>query len=281
MGRARIAGAAMGKTKTDSQWALVTGASAGIGAAIARELAARGYSLLLTARRADRLEKLAHELHEVHGTHCRPVAVDLADPAGPLQLFTYCKSEKLPIDMLVNNAGYGVPGALVAQPWDAHRDFIEVMVTAPVALCHLFVPAMRERKRGHVLNVASIAGMMPGTAGHTLYGASKAFLIKFSESLALENKKRGIKVCAVCPGFTYSEFHDVTGSRKLVSQMPGWMWSKAEDVARDGVAATLRGDTVFIPGKVNRVLSTVAKLTPDWLALKLSEGQSKKFRAQE
>src|SRR5690349_7417832 len=184
----------MARKSADTQWALVTGASAGIGAAIARELAVRGYSLLLTARRADRLEKLAHELHEVHGTHCRTVAADLADPAGPLKLLAYCRTEKIAVDMLVNNAGYGVPGALVAQPWDAHRDFIEVMVTAPVALCHLFVPGMRERKRGHVLNVASIAGMMPGTAGHTLYGASKAFLIKFSESLALENKRRGINV---------------------------------------------------------------------------------------
>lgn len=262
-------------------WALVTGASAGIGAAIARELAKRGWSLLLTARRADRLEKLAQELQEAHGTQCRTVPADLANPAGPLTLLTYCQGEKIAIDMLVNNAGYGVPGTLVSQPWDVHRDFIEVMITSPVALCHLFVPGMRERKRGYVMNVASVAGMMPGTAGHTLYGASKAFLIKFSESLALENKRRGIKVCALCPGFTLSEFHDVTGSRKLVSQMPGWMWSRAEDVAREGVDAVLRGEVVYIPGRINRALSTVAKLTPEWLALKLSDSQSKRFRAQE
>jgi short-subunit dehydrogenase len=268
-------------TKAEPGWALVTGASAGIGAAIARELAARGHSLLLTARRAERLDKLAHELHERHGTHCRTLSCDLADPASTLKLYAYCQGEKIAIEVLVNNAGYGVPGSLVSQPWDVHRDFIEVMMTAPVALCHLLVPGMRERRKGYVLNVASVAGMMPGTAGHTLYGASKAFLIKFSESLALENKKRGINVCALCPGFTYSEFHDVTGSRKLVSQMPGWMWSKAEDVAREGVAALMRGDVICIPGKVNRALTAVAKLTPEWLALRLSDSQSKKFRAQE
>lgn len=269
--------------KEDEQngWALVTGASAGIGAAIARELAGRGYSLLLTARRKDRLDKLAQELKALHGTACRVFAADLSDHSGPLQLYTYCQKEKLAIDMLVNNAGYGVPGTLVSQPWSSHHDFIEVMVTSPVALCHLFLPGMRERKRGFIVNVASVAGMMPGSAGHTLYGASKAFLIKFSESLALENKRRGIKVCALCPGFTYSEFHDVTGSRKLVAQMPGWMWSKAEDVAREGVDAVLRGDVVYIPGRVNRALTAVAKLTPEWLALRLSDSQSKRFRAQE
>lgn len=139
---------------------------------------------------------------------------------------------------------------------------------------------MQRRNYGHIVNVASLAGLIPGSAGHTLYAASKAFLIKFSQSLALENAARGVKVCAVCPGFTYSEFHDVTGTRKIVSTMPKWMWLSAAEVARQGVDAVERGDIVYVTGRVNRVIKSLAKLLPDRFALRLVQKRSKNFRAQ-
>jgi len=269
----------MSDDRKGAPWALVTGASAGIGAAFAHELAGRGYRLVLTARRTDRLDALAAELRERHGAESRVIACDLADPSAVERLFAETEAAGIAIDFLVNNAGYGVPGSLVSQPWERHRDFIQVLMTAPVELCYRYVPGMRARGVGHIVNIASLAGHVPGSAGHTLYGASKAFLIRFSQSLAFESRGAGVRVTAVCPGFTYSEFHDVTGSRKLVSRMPKFMWMSAEDVARQGVEASLRGDVVYINGRVNRAIKSMFKLIPDRLGLAMMKRQSRRFRA--
>ena len=134
-------------------WALVTGASAGIGAAFAGELA---------ARRADRLEALAAQLRDRHRTESRVIACDLADPAAPDRLFQETEAAGIAVDFLVNNAGYGVPGALTSQPWERHRDFIQVLMTAPVELCYRYLPGMRARRVGHIANIASLAGHVPG-----------------------------------------------------------------------------------------------------------------------
>lgn len=255
---------------------LVTGASSGIGAALAREYARRGHPLLLSARRRDKLEALARELGAQ--VRCEVLAADLADPAAPRQVFEEATRRGLAVEVLVNNAGYGLPGTFLAQPWDAHAKFLQVMVSAVCELTHLFLPDMQRAGRGAVMNVASLAGHVPGSAGHTLYAASKAFMIKFSQSLALENAATGVKVCAVCPGFTLSEFHDVTGTREQVSKMPAWMWSKAEDVAREGIDAMERGEVVHVTGRANRAIKTLAALMPDRLALRLVQKRSKDFR---
>ena len=264
-----------------SPWALVTGASAGIGAAFARELARRGYSLVLVARRRDRLEALARELESGLGVRTLVVECDLARAESVAELHARTEAAGIAVEMLVNNAGYGVTGHLQAQPWERHRDFIGVLMSAPVELCWRYLPAMQARGRGHIVNVASLAGLMPGSAGHTLYAASKSFLSKFSQSLALENSPRGVNVTALCPGFTYSEFHDVTGARAIVSKMPRMMWMHADAVAADGVEAVLRGDVVRIPGAVNRVIAWFGKHLPDQLGLLLMKRQSRRFRVQD
>ncbi|MDR3387759.1 MAG: SDR family oxidoreductase [Rudaea sp.] len=263
------------------RWALVTGASAGIGAAFARELAGRRVSLVLTARRLDRIEALARELIAGHGIHAECIAADLADTTAPTALCAEMQRRGIVIDILVNNAGYGVTGHYESQPWQTHADFLQVMLTAPCELVYKLLPAMQQREYGRIVNVASLAGLVPGTAGHTLYAASKAFMIKFSQSLALENRRHGVHVTAVCPGFTYSEFHDVNSTRPLVSKMPSWMWSSAEEVARQGVAASERGDVVNVVGRVNRVIKALVKLMPDRVALQLMQKQSKDFRAAD
>jgi short-subunit dehydrogenase len=264
-----------------SRWALVTGASAGIGAAFARELASRGSSLVLTARREDRLTALAAELAQHHGIGIECIAADLADPSAPEKLCVEIARRGIAIDTLINNAGYGLPGSFVSQPWPKHAEFIQVMMTAPCELAHRLLPGMQQRGHGRVVNIASLAGLVPASAGHTLYGASKAFLIRFSQSLALENVRHGVNVCAVCPGFTYSEFHDVTGTRGVVSKMPNWMWLSAAEVARRGMDAVERGEIVYVTGRVNRMIKTLFKLLPDRFALRSIQRRSKNFRARD
>ncbi len=263
------------------RWALVTGASAGIGAAFARQLARRGCALVLVARRRDRLETLARELEAAHGTRTLVVELDLARPDAGAALQERTQTEGIFVETLVNNAGYGVTGHFPAQPWETHRDFIQVLMTGLAELCHRYVPEMQRRGRGRIVNVASLAGLMPGSAGHTLYAASKAFVIKFSQSLALENAARGVHVTALCPGFTYSEFHDVTGARPIVSKLPKFMWMTADEVAAEGLDAVERGDVVFINGRVNRAIWFVGKHLPDRLGLAMMRRQSRRFRVQD
>lgn len=257
---------------------LVTGASAGIGAAFARELAARGHDLVLVARRTERLQMLAAELHERHGARAHVLPADLADPTAPRQLVDTLQGLGLTVDWLVNNAGYGVPGTFEASDWPVHADFLQVLLVAPTELAWRLLPGMRDRGYGRIVNVASLAGHVPGSAGHTLYAASKAYLIKFSQSLALENRHRGVHVCALCPGFTWSEFHDVTGTRALVGKLPRFMWQDAQTVVREGAEAVERGDAVHVSGRVNRAIKALAKLTPDRLALWLSARESRRYR---
>jgi short-subunit dehydrogenase len=263
---------------TTRMTALVTGASAGIGAAIARVFAANGFDLVLTARRADRLEALARELSAAHGCAAHVIVADLADPAAPALIFDEVARAGLTIDALVNNAGYGLPGGFLGSRWEDHRAFLQVMVTAVAELCHRFAPGMVSRQRGFIINVASVAGLVPGSAGHTLYGASKALVIRFSESLALELAPAGVHVTALCPGFTYTEFHDVNRMRAQVSQLPRWMWLDADSVAREAYDAVRRGQIVCVNGRVNRAIVALARYTPQWIVTRVTRRVGKKFR---
>lgn len=260
---------------------LITGASAGIGLAFARALAARNHDLVLVARRRERLEDLAAEVQRLHGTRCTVLVADLADPTAAESLCSTLAADDLRVDWLINNAGYGLPGTLVANPWRAHADFIQVMMTAPTELAWRLLPGMRSRGYGRVINVASLAGYVPGTSGHTLYGASKAYLIKLSQSLALENRAAGVHVCALCPGFTFSEFHDVTGTREKMNAMPRFMWLTADEVARQGIAAVERGEVTRVTGRINQAIKAITEWLPDRWALKLSAKQSGRYRNEQ
>ena len=247
--------------RPDLPYALVTGASSGIGAAIARQYAARGVPLVLTARRTERLDALATELRAQ--VDCIVLAADLADPVAPRMLHEALAERGVVVGTLVNNAGYGVPGNFLSSPWETHAAFIQVMIAAVSELTWRFLPQIRATGCGRILNVASFAGLSPGSNGQTLYAGAKSFLIKFSESLALENARHGVRVCAICPGFTYSEFHDVTGTRGLVSQLPKWMWLETDDVARQGVEGAEAGHVVVVPGLGYKLMRFAFKHLPD------------------
>ena len=260
--------------------ALVTGASAGIGKAFADVFAKYGFNLVLTARREDRLKEVAAALEVKHRIKAHVIAADLADPAAPARLVEQIKAQGLRVDALINNAGYGVPGHYLSTKWEAQRDFIQVLTTAPCELAHRLAPDMVTRKRGYIVNIASLAGMIPGTAGSTLYGASKSFMIQFSRSLHMELAPKGVNVSAVCPGFTYSEFHDVANIREQVSKMPKMMWMTSEAVAEEGYQAVMRNKPVHINGNVNKGIALLAKYLPDRLGLMIMNAQSRSLRAE-
>jgi hypothetical protein len=254
--------------------ALITGASAGIGMALARVFAANGFDLVLTARRAERLNALAAELRAAHGIAAHVFLADLALPETPARLIDAIQQAGLTIDALINNAGYGVAGLYRETPWEAQRDFLQVLVTAPCELTHRLLPAMTNRGYGRILNVASVAGFMPGAARHTLYGAAKALMIKFSQSLHSEQSQTGVHVSALCPGFTHSEFHDVNGTRSAMSRLPEFMWLSAERVAEDGYRAVMKNDPVCVPGAQYKFITAMVRLLPMKMAYRLAQRRS-------
>ena len=242
--------------------ALVTGASAGIGEKIARVFAAHGFSLVLTARRADRLRALAKELEGTCGVTARSYPADLALPHSCADIVADLERDGIAIDVLVNNAGYGVPGLYRETAWETQRDFLQVLVMAPCELAHRLLPGMRARGYGRILNVASVAGFMPGSASHTLYGGAKSMLIKWSQALHSEEKGSGVHVTALCPGFTLSEFHDVNGTRSALKRLPKFMWLPGERVADEGYRAVMRNRPLCIPGMPYKALTALVRLLP-------------------
>lgn len=259
--------------------ALITGASAGIGAASARIWADHGYDVAITARRADRLEALAQEIKLRFGVEAVPIVADLADPAAPAAILEQIAAHGREVDALINNAGYGLSGSFATTEWVDQRDSLQVMLTAPTELIHRVLPGMIERKFGRIVNVASLAGLVPGSLGQTLYAGIKSYLIKVTQSLHLENLNTGVHVTALCPGFTWSEFHDVNGSREMLNaSVPAWLWLGADEVAASGYEAAEANRPVCVTGAPNKAIAAAAKLLPDDWALALMAGQGARFR---
>lgn len=244
--------------------ALVTGASAGIGAEIARELGARGFHLVLTARRSDRLEVLASEIKSKHDVEVLVIPADLADRDAPERLRDELRRRNVSVDVLVNNAGYGINNSFTKTDWTTQADFLQVLLTSVVHLTHLFLGPMKERGWGRILNVASVAGFIPERPGD-LYCPVKTFVIRFSRAVDLELRSTGVSVTALCPGFTYTEFHDVMGTRDRVRRLPKWMWLDSATVARQGVDAMLQGKAVHVNGGWNRLVVFLSWLLPSGL----------------
>lgn len=258
---------------------LITGASAGIGAALARVYAEKGWGLILTARREAALTALAAELSARHGVAATVIPADLADPDAPARLVAEIGARGLQVDGLINNAGFSRTTGFVATDPAQHRAMIQVMLTAPVALSRLLLPGMMERGFGRIINVASLAGQMPATGGDTLYGPIKSFLIKASQGLWLETRGAGVHVTALCPGYTLTEFHDVNGSREQVSgAYPAWMWQTAEHVARVAHDACEADRPRVTPGVMNNVMAGLAKFLPDGLALSMVAGHARRLK---
>ena len=238
------------------KWALVTGASAGIGEALAEELAAGGTHLVLTARRKDRLEALAQRLSTTYKIQAQMFPSDLADPAAPEAIFGFTREKGIEIGLLINNAGFGKYGEFHSVVKERLLEMVQVNCSAVVHLTHLFVQGMVARRRGDVLILASTASFQAVPYIST-YAATKAFDLLFAEGLAEELKPYGIRVCALCPGSTESEFHVVAGQDKYIRRA-----ETAEKVARTGLKALAAGKSYVISGLGNYLGAHGERLVP-------------------
>jgi short-subunit dehydrogenase len=240
--------------------ALVTGATAGLGAAFARQLAATGHDLVLVARDAERLGATAAELTAAHGISVEVLRADLVDPGDLAAVEARAAATTDPIDVLVNNAGFGLRDPFENNSVEDEQRMIDLLVTAPMHLTHAALAQMLPRRSGTIINVASVAAFTPrGT-----YGAAKSWVVSFSRSANIEYRRRGVTVTAVAPGFVRTEFH----ARMDVHtrSIPSPLWLNADRVARDGLRDAARGVAVSIPSRRYRVIVALARILPGRLA---------------
>jgi hypothetical protein len=238
--------------------ALVTGASSGIGEALARRIARDGRHLVLVARRTDRLETLAGELERQHGVKAHVIARDLVQPGAVAALLDEIGRRGLAVDWLVNNAGFGTVGRIDRLPVERELDEIRLNVEALVELCGRCLPTMVARRSGVVMNVASLGGFAPGPYMAT-YNATKAFVLSFSEAIAAELRSTGVQVLCVCPGFTRTEFQE--RAEVDVAGIPAFAWMSAEQVADQTVRAIGRRP-VLVNGFMNAVTANAMRVVP-------------------
>jgi short-subunit dehydrogenase len=245
---------------------LITGASSGIGLELAKLFAASKHRLILTARNAEALEKLADELRRSHGIEAQVIPADLADAAAPQLLFDEIQRRNLPVDILINNAGFGTHGQFWEIPTANELSLIQVNVTALVHLTRLFLPGMIAQKRGRILNIASTAAFQPGPLMANYY-ASKAYVLSFTEALSNELAGTGVTATTLCPGPTFTAFQERAGI--TYSRLASFAGMSAQDVAQAGFIAVTTGKRLSIPGWRNRLLAFSNRFFPRSMVLKV------------
>jgi short-subunit dehydrogenase len=247
---------------------LITGASSGIGAEIARCLAARGLGVTLVARREDRLRELAGEIADTHGVEAEIVTADVANERSRNQLFNEVEQRGLTVEVLVNNAGFGSGGRFSELDGSKEASMVRTNCEAVVALTGHYLPEMAGRGRGAVLNVASLIAFQPVPFQAT-YGATKAFVLSFTDALHEEMRGTGVTVTSVCPGPVRTEFGEQGGFGGADERIPGHLWLDADKVARDAVSAMEAGDRVTVPGAQNQIAALWGQHLPRSILLPL------------
>lgn len=236
--------------------ALITGATAGIGAAFAARLARAGHNVVLVARDSERLAASAAQLRTDYGVEAETLTADLATEDGIAAVERRLTDTARPVDLLINNAGFGNKGAFLDVPLQDELDMLKVHIEAVLRLTTAALPGMRERGRGAVVNVASVAAFLPrGT-----YGATKAWVVSFTQGVARDLVGSGVRLLALCPGFTRTEFHQRAGMG--TSNIPAWGWLSAERVVDEAMRDLARGRSLSVPGKRYKIAVTIARLLP-------------------
>jgi hypothetical protein len=253
------------KNRWKGKWVVITGASAGIGLEFSKLLAANGAHLVLTARRTDRLQQIATELRSAHGANIEVFTADLTQPEVPAQILAFTASQKIEVEFLINNAGFGAFGYAHEIPAEKMLEMIQVNCSAVVHLTRLYAPAMVARRHGDILIVASLASFQP-VPFNSVYAATKAFDLLFAEGIAEELRPSGVNVCALCPGSTTTEFQKVADQPDRVFKSA----ETAEKVARVGLESIAAGKSYVISGAMNNLMKEAQRLAPRSLVTKMA-----------
>ncbi|MFI2370643.1 SDR family NAD(P)-dependent oxidoreductase [Streptomyces sp. NPDC018833] len=254
--------------------ALITGATAGIGAAFARRLAAEGRNLVLVARDTERLQEQATELHDRHGIEAEVLTADLAEEDGIVAVEKRLADRRHPVDLLINNAGFGNKGRFLEVSMADELTMLKVHCEAVMRLTAAAAGPMRERGRGGVVNVASVAAFVPrGT-----YGASKAWVVQFTQGVARDLAGSGVRLMALCPGFVRTEFHERAGMG--TDNIPGWLWLDADKLVTSALADLAKGKSLSVPDPRYKALMGVVKLAPRSLLGGVSSRAGRKYGPQ-
>lgn len=246
----------------NNSYALITGASSGIGLEIANYLAGKGYNLILTARREDILDEASKNISEKHKVKVDFIASDLGNADAPNKIFNYCEDNNYEVDILVNNAGYGIPTSFHETSMEEEEKFIRVLGISVIAMTKIFLSGMIKRGQGRIMVVSSVAAFSPPSSIQPLYGPIKTFINRFSDSINSNYNHKGITSTAVCPGFTVTGFHTASGVQDEMDRVPSFMKLSAKRVASEGVEATLSGKPLCIPSKTYRTLVFILKHIP-------------------
>jgi len=244
--------------------AMVTGASSGIGREIAELFASKGCNLVITARREELLQRLRKNLEERYSINVDMITEDLSDINSAERIYNYCISNDLSVDILVNNAGYGLLNTFDKISLKEHVDFVNVLSTSVVTLTHSFLSGMLDREFGRIINISSISGLTsPANASGGMYSGVKSMIIKFSEGIHKEYSHKNVFCCAVCPGFTHTEFHE--NMKEFKDSIPSFMWMTSKEVAKEAYEASMQGKELYVNGFFNRFLLFVMRILPKWL----------------
>ena len=246
----------------NNSYALITGASSGIGLEIANYLAGKGYNLILTARREDILDEASKNISEKHKVKVDFIASDLGNADAPNKIFNYCEDNNYEVDILVNNAGYGIPTSFHETSMEEEEKFIRVLGISVIAMTKIFLSGMIKRGQGRIMVVSSVAAFSPPSSIQPLYGPIKTFMNRFSDSINSNYNHKGITSTAVCPGFTVTGFHTASGVQDELDRVPSFMKLSAKRVASEGAEATLSGKPLCIPSKTYRTLVFILKHIP-------------------
>ena len=249
----------------NNSYALITGASSGIGLEIAKNLAEKGYNLILTARRRDLLEEVAKNISSKNDVNVDIISKDLSLKESTQEIFEFCEAKDYSVDILVNNAGYGIKTAFDKTSVEEEEKFIRVLGTSVIMLTKLFIPKMIENGGGKIMIVSSVAAFAAPSAIQPLYGPIKTFMNRFSDSINVNYKHKGITSTALCPGFTITGFHTASGVQEEMDRVPRFLVFSAKRIADEAVDATLSGKSLCVPTFTYKTLVFTLKYLPRWV----------------
>ncbi|MDG2371615.1 MAG: SDR family NAD(P)-dependent oxidoreductase [Flavobacteriaceae bacterium] len=263
-----------------NSYALVTGASSGIGLEISKCLAKKGYNLVLTARSKDRLSQVSKNIQSENNVKVDFISCDLNDKHSPFKIFDYCSSKNYDVSVLVNNAGFANPDKFHETSMEDEEKFIRVLGISVISLTKVFIKKMLQKKHGRIMIISSVAAFAPPSSIQSLYGPIKTFMNRFSEGLNLSYNRKGITSTAVCPGYTVTNFHKASGVQNEMDRVPTFMKKDAKRIAEEAVEATLKGKSLCVPTKTWKIIVFLIRLLPSFvfslLSRALAPGRYKK-----